>query len=265
MIGGKIKARCRCRTRPAPRAATGRRRLPHAPMRAGFRSAAARKRDAMAQGRRPAPRRAAARSRHSPASGPTCRPAPPRGYTLRSRGDRKTTGRCIPAASGTDAETGRNAPRLALHWGHPRNRTKVGNPMKLAACISIALAISGLPSALAAAEQCRFIEARPEREACYQRQETARAARQKAEEARQADPAKAVRADDAGRCPARQIHARHLPGLLAGSSSAAAYCAISSSNARRGRPLSDSGRADRATNFLVLSRRRDASDRATRC
>ena len=52
--------------------------------------------------------------------------------------------------------------------------------MKLAACISIALAISGLPSALAAAEQCRFIEARPEREACYQRQETARAARQKA-------------------------------------------------------------------------------------
>ena len=52
--------------------------------------------------------------------------------------------------------------------------------MKLAACISIALAISGLPSALAAAEQCRFIEARSEREACYQRQETARAARQKA-------------------------------------------------------------------------------------
>jgi hypothetical protein len=58
--------------------------------------------------------------------------------------------------------------------------------MKLAACISIVLAISGLPSALAAAEQCRFIEARPEREACYQRQETARAARQKASEARQA-------------------------------------------------------------------------------
>ncbi len=58
--------------------------------------------------------------------------------------------------------------------------------MKLAACISIALAISGLPSAQAAPEQCRFIEARPEREACYQRQETARAARQKAAEAQQA-------------------------------------------------------------------------------
>ena len=48
--------------------------------------------------------------------------------------------------------------------------------MKLAAGISIALAISGLPPALAATEQCRFIEARLEREACYQRQETARAA-----------------------------------------------------------------------------------------
>ena len=54
--------------------------------------------------------------------------------------------------------------------------------MKLAAFISIALAISGLAPALAAGEQCRFIEARPEREACYQRQETARAARQKASE-----------------------------------------------------------------------------------
>jgi hypothetical protein len=58
--------------------------------------------------------------------------------------------------------------------------------MKLAACISIALTVSGLSSALAATEQCRFIEARSEREACYQRQETARAARQKASDARQA-------------------------------------------------------------------------------
>src|SRR5436190_16062232 len=70
------------------------------------------------------------------------------------------------------------------------NRTEVGDHMKLAACISIALAIAGLPSALAAAEQCRFIEARSEREACYQRQETVRAARQKASEAREADQQK---------------------------------------------------------------------------
>lgn len=57
--------------------------------------------------------------------------------------------------------------------------------MKLAACLSIALAIPCLSSAQAA-EQCRFIEARAEREACYHRQETARAARQKAQEAQQA-------------------------------------------------------------------------------
>ena len=44
--------------------------------------------------------------------------------------------------------------------------------------------------ALAAVEQCRFIQARPEREACYQRQETARAAREKANEARQAEQQK---------------------------------------------------------------------------
>ena len=57
--------------------------------------------------------------------------------------------------------------------------------MKLAACLSFALAMSASASAVAA-EQCRFIEARSEREACYQRQETARAARQKANDARQA-------------------------------------------------------------------------------
>ncbi|MEH2534587.1 Skp family chaperone for outer membrane proteins [Bradyrhizobium sp. AZCC 1614] len=56
--------------------------------------------------------------------------------------------------------------------------------MRLAACLLFALATSA--SAVAAAEQCRFIEARPEREACYQRQDVARAARQKANEDRQA-------------------------------------------------------------------------------
>ncbi|XSC46622.1 hypothetical protein ACF1BQ_013085 [Bradyrhizobium sp. RDT10] len=43
-----------------------------------------------------------------------------------------------------------------------------------------------MASTARAAEQCRFIEARLEREACYQRQETARAARQKANDIRQA-------------------------------------------------------------------------------
>jgi hypothetical protein len=58
--------------------------------------------------------------------------------------------------------------------------------MKLAACLSLVIVISAGVGAASAAEQCRFIEARAEREACYQRQETERAARQKANEARQA-------------------------------------------------------------------------------
>ena len=57
--------------------------------------------------------------------------------------------------------------------------------MKLAACLSFAVMMTASATAAAAAEQCRFIETRPEREACYQRQEVARAARQKANEARQ--------------------------------------------------------------------------------
>jgi hypothetical protein len=55
-------------------------------------------------------------------------------------------------------------------------------------CVSLALALSG--SAAWAVEQCRFIEARADREACYLRQETERTARQKANEARQAAPQK---------------------------------------------------------------------------
>jgi hypothetical protein len=62
--------------------------------------------------------------------------------------------------------------------------------MKLAACLSFAVMMTASATAVAATEQCRFVEARSEREACYQRQETARAARQKAEAARQAEPQK---------------------------------------------------------------------------
>jgi len=57
--------------------------------------------------------------------------------------------------------------------------------MNFAACLTFAVAIAASVSAQAAVEQCRFIEARPEREACYQRQEIARAARQKAHEAQE--------------------------------------------------------------------------------
>jgi hypothetical protein len=58
--------------------------------------------------------------------------------------------------------------------------------MKLAASLSFAVAISASVSAATAPEQCRFIETRSEREACYKRQDAERAARQKALEAQQA-------------------------------------------------------------------------------
>ena len=62
--------------------------------------------------------------------------------------------------------------------------------MKFAACFSFAVAMTASVSVLAATEQCRFIEARAEREACYQRQEVARAARQKAQAAHEAEQSK---------------------------------------------------------------------------
>ncbi|MCK1640645.1 hypothetical protein IVA95_24435 [Bradyrhizobium sp. 157] len=72
--------------------------------------------------------------------------------------------------------------------------------MKLAASLlSAAILITSHANA-ATPEQCRFIEARAEREACYQRQEIERVARQKANEARQAEqqkPYEPMTADDA--------------------------------------------------------------------
>jgi len=64
--------------------------------------------------------------------------------------------------------------------------------MKFAACLSFAAAIAASVSAQAAIEQCRFIEARPEREACYHRQEIGRTARQKAREAQEAAQQKPI-------------------------------------------------------------------------
>ena len=61
--------------------------------------------------------------------------------------------------------------------------------MKLFAPVMLALLLSTAP-ALAEVEQCRFIQARPDREACYERQETALAAKRKAEAARASDSAK---------------------------------------------------------------------------
>jgi hypothetical protein len=64
--------------------------------------------------------------------------------------------------------------------------------MKLAACFSFAVMVITSAPALAADEQCRFIEAKQERDACYQRQEVARAARQKVREAREVEQSKPI-------------------------------------------------------------------------
>jgi hypothetical protein len=72
--------------------------------------------------------------------------------------------------------------------------------MMRAAWIFLAVALTSSSGHAATPEQCRFIEARPDREACYQRQEAARLTRQKANEAREAEqqkPYEPMTADDA--------------------------------------------------------------------
>jgi hypothetical protein len=73
-----------------------------------------------------------------------------------------------------------------------------GRNMKFAACftfglslaLSFPLAMTASVSANAAPEQCRFVQDKGEREACYQRQEAARADRQKTQAAREAEQSK---------------------------------------------------------------------------
>jgi len=74
--------------------------------------------------------------------------------------------------------------------------------MRFAACFSVAaslLATLPLPiatsvPATAATEQCRFVTDKAERDACYQRQDEARAARQKQQAAREAEQSKPIEA-----------------------------------------------------------------------
>jgi hypothetical protein len=59
--------------------------------------------------------------------------------------------------------------------------------------------VIGAPSAFAAVEQCRFINAKPEREACYQRQAVALAAKRKPEQSSDTtklESLKQIRQDD---------------------------------------------------------------------
>ena len=63
--------------------------------------------------------------------------------------------------------------------------------MKLFAPVTLAIMFGTAP-ALAQVAQCRFIQAKPDREACYERQETALAAKRQAEAARASDNAKSM-------------------------------------------------------------------------
>ena len=72
--------------------------------------------------------------------------------------------------------------------------------MMRAAWIFLAVALTSPSGHAATPEQCRFVEPRTEREACYQRQEAARLSRQKANEAREAEqqkPYEPMSAEDA--------------------------------------------------------------------
>ena len=56
--------------------------------------------------------------------------------------------------------------------------------------VVLALLISSSPAFAEVEQNCRHIQAKAEREACYQRQEVARVARQKAQEAHEAEQQK---------------------------------------------------------------------------
>jgi hypothetical protein len=67
-----------------------------------------------------------------------------------------------------------------------------GRAMKLLTGVVFAVMIS-CPAAMAAVAQCRFINAKPDREACYERQEKALAAKRKPDVV---DDAKTVSPDE---------------------------------------------------------------------
>jgi hypothetical protein len=75
----------------------------------------------------------------------------------------------------------------------------IEGPTSLRVILSMLALLLGAAPALAAVEQCRFIQAKPEREACYQRQEAELAAKRKTEkpiDTTTMDSLKQMRQDD---------------------------------------------------------------------
>ena len=80
------------------------------------------------------------------------------------------------------------------------SNSRTRSNVKHSAWIVCAVILTLSPAGAATPEQCRFIEARADREACYQRQEAARLSRQKANEAKEAEqqkPHEPMSAEDA--------------------------------------------------------------------
>ncbi|MEI9926338.1 MAG: hypothetical protein WDN50_25885 [Bradyrhizobium sp.] len=92
--------------------------------------------------------------------------------------------------------------------------------MKLSASamlVSLLALIPGAAPALAEVEQCRFIQAKPDREACYRRQEAALAEKTPARGQpgfRKCWGHGIAGADEARGHGAQQAVAQHLPGML---------------------------------------------------
>ena len=87
--------------------------------------------------------------------------------------------------------------------------------LKISLSLLLGLMLSAAP-ARAEVEQCRFIQAKPEREACYARQEAALAAKRKPEPTRRHEYDRIAAADAAGRRRGLPEPAQHLPRLLSG-------------------------------------------------
>lgn len=70
--------------------------------------------------------------------------------------------------------------------------------MKFLQALILMVALSGATQSLAKVEQCRFIDAKPDREACYDRQSRALAAKKAEAAAKQttADPLERMKQDD---------------------------------------------------------------------
>jgi hypothetical protein len=99
-------------------------------------------------------------------------------------------------------------PDYRYSWTEQDSDRDQGRDMKFAAgftlglslALSFPLAMTASVSAYAQTEQCRFVQDKGERDACYRRQEEARAVRQKAQAAREAEqskPLEPMTSDDA--------------------------------------------------------------------